>query len=226
MHVLIVEDDAALATNIGEYLESHGDQPDFASDGAIGLQLCEINAYDAVILDLRLPRLDGISFCEQLRGRLRHNTPVLMLTARDTLADRIEGFEAGTDDYLCKPFSLRELYLRLQSIVRRGASDTATQQLTASILSMDLARHSVTCRDKDVTLTPIIFQMLEMLMRAFPGVVTRAQFERQIWHDEPPESDAALRGHIHRLREILRQAAGQQVIRTIHGVGYQLADIH
>lgn len=222
MHILIVEDDAALATNIGEYLEHQGHQPDFASDGAIGLQLCEINAYDAVILDLRLPRVDGITFCERLRQQLQSNLPVLMLTARDTLEDRIEGFEAGTDDYLCKPFSLRELHLRLKAIVRRGNRDRASSQLVAGVVTIDLERHAVTCQGENVVLTPIIFQMLEMLVRAFPGVVSRAQFEREIWHDEPPESDAALRGHIHRLRELLHRAAGKQVIRTIHGVGYQL----
>lgn len=222
MHVLIVEDDDALATNIGEYLAHHGDQPDFASDGAIGLQLCEINAYDVVILDLRLPRVDGITFCERLRQQLHSNRPVLMLTARDTVDDRIEGFEAGTDDYLCKPFSLRELYLRLQAVVRRGRSEGASPQLSAGLVSIDVEQHAVTCGGTEVALTPIIFQMLEMLVRAYPSVVTRAQFEREIWHDEPPESDAALRGHIHRLRELLRQAAGEPVIRTIHGIGYQL----
>ena len=222
MHILIVEDDASLATNIGEYLEQQGDLPDFASDGAIGLKLCEINAYDAIILDLRLPRVDGITFCERLRQKLHSNVPVLMLTARDTLEDRIQGFEAGTDDYLCKPFSLRELHLRLQAIVRRRAAEGAVKQLTAGVITMDLDQRVVRCADHPVQLTPIVFQMLEMLVRAFPGVVTRAQFESEIWHDEPPESDAALRGHVHRLRELLHDAAGEQLVRTIHGVGYQL----
>lgn len=224
MHVLIVEDDVALATNIGEYLEQQGDQPDFASDGAIGLQLCKINAYDAVILDLRMPRIDGISFCGRLREKMHSSLPVLILTARDTVEDRIEGFEAGADDYLCKPFSLRELYLRLQAIVRRGRKAGHVDRLAAGIVEIEVHQRIVRCGDQVVDLTPIVFQMLEMLVREYPGVVTRTQFEREIWNDEPPESDAALRGHVHRLRELLRQAAGAQVIRTIHGVGYQIVD--
>lgn len=224
MHVLIVEDDTALATNIGEYLEQQGDQPDFAGDGAIGLQLCQINAYDAVILDLRMPRVDGITFCQRLRTEMHSYLPVLMLTARDTVADRIEGFEAGSDDYLCKPFALREMYLRLQAIGRRGRRSGDTERLVAGMVEIDLKQRLIRCGDETVELTPIVFKMLEMLVRAFPGIVTRAQFEREIWNDEPPESDAALRGHVHRLRELLRQAAGAQVIRTIHGVGYQLVD--
>ncbi|HET7313964.1 response regulator transcription factor [Salinisphaera sp.] len=223
MRVLIVEDDPTLAANLGEYLEEQGDEPDFASDGRIGLQLCMAEVYDALILDLRLPRLDGISLCRRLREEQGVSTPILMLTARDTVEDRIEGFEAGTDDYLVKPFSLREMYLRLRAIVRRH--QPADQgALTVGALSLDVNSHVVRYREQSIELTPISFSMLEMLMRAAPGLVSRADFEAKIWNGEPPESDAALRGHVHRLRELLEAAAGQPVIHTVHGVGYRLLE--
>jgi DNA-binding response OmpR family regulator len=128
--------------------------------------------------------------------------------------------EAGADDYLTKPFSLRELHRRLQAIVRRRA-DTC-RQLAAGELRMDLERRLVHCGAVPVELAPISFQILELLIRAFPGVVTRTQIEHVIWNDNPPESDAALRGHIHRLRQLLEGPAERRLIKTIHGVGYQL----
>jgi len=222
MQVLIIEDNDALATNIGEYLEQCGDEPDFASDGAVGLRLCETNRYDAIILDLRLPRIDGISLCQRLRRDSHNATPVLMLTARDTVNDRIEGFEAGADDYLTKPFSLRELYLRLQAIVRRGL-DTATE-LRVGALRLDIEQRCALYDGDRVELAPISFRILELLMRAYPAIVTRQDIEHAIWHDEPPESEAALRGHIHRLRHLLRHYSGHSLVRTVHGVGYQLTD--
>lgn len=223
MRVLIVEDDPTLAANLGEYLEEQGDEPDYASDGRIGLQLCAAETYDALILDLRLPRLDGISLCRRLRGEQGLDTPVLMLTARDTVEDRIEGFEAGTDDYLVKPFSLREMYLRLCAIVRRH-QPVGDGPLKVGALTLDTNSHVARYRDQPIALTPIGFSMLEMLMRAAPGLVSRADFETGIWQGEPPESDAALRGHVHRLRELLEATAGQPVIHTVRGVGYRLLE--
>ncbi|MES1925270.1 response regulator transcription factor [Salinisphaera sp. T31B1] len=222
MHVLIIEDNDDLAATIGEYLEQRGDEPDFASDGALGLRLCEANRYDAILLDVGLPRVDGIALCQRLRQQMHSMTPVLILTARDTLADRIEGLEAGADDYLVKPFSLRELYLRLQSIVRRGTK--TTRELNVCQLRMDCEQRLVHCGGQRLELAPISFRILELLMRAHPAVVTRDQIEHAIWNDQPPESDAALRGHIHRLRHLLGEADQRHSIRTIHGVGYQLVD--
>jgi DNA-binding response OmpR family regulator len=142
MQVLIVEDDLKLAANLGEYLEEQGDTPDYASDGQVGIQLCACQTYDAIVLDLRLPRLDGIRVCQQLRAQHRSGVPILMLTARDTVEDRIEGFEAGTDDYLVKPFSLREMYLRLCAIVRRQQPST-DEEWQVGALRLDLPRHAV-----------------------------------------------------------------------------------
>jgi len=220
MHVLIIEDNDILATNIGEYLEECGDEPDFASDGAIGLRLCEANRYDAIILDLQLPRLGGIALCQRLRQQMNNLTPILMLTARDTVDDRIEGFEAGADDYLTKPFSLRELYLRLRAIVRRGAESSTALQIGK--LRMDFDQRLVHYEQSKLELSPMTYSILELLVRAYPAVVTRQDIERVIWDDEPPASEAALRGHVHRLRHLLIEHSGQVLIRTVHGVGYQL----
>ncbi len=224
MLILIVEDDPKLAANLGEYLEEQGDVPDYASDGRIGLQLCSEHLYDAIILDLRLPRLDGIRLCRQLRFEQNMSTPILMLTARDTVEDRIAGFEAGTDDYLIKPFSLREMYLRLCAIVRRQQT-RGNGELRVGALRLDVHRHVLLYHDQQVDLTATSLAMLEMLMRAAPGLVSRGDFEARIWHDEPPESDAALRGHIHRLRMLLESVTGQSVIHTVHGVGYRLLEV-
>src|SRR5699024_9735801 len=168
MRILIVEDDPKLAANLGEYLEEQGDTPDYASDGQMGVQLCSSQSYDAIILDLRLPKLDGIRVCQKLRQTHHLNVPILMLTARDTVEDRIEGFEAGTDDYLIKPFSLREMYLRLHAIVRRQQYSN-TKILKVGGLHLDVSQHIVCYHDARIELTPINFDMLEMLMRAAPG---------------------------------------------------------
>ena len=224
LRVLIVEDDATLAANLGEYLEDQGDEPDFASDGRVGLALATSQPYDALILDLRLPVMDGLTVCRRLRARPQGCPAILMLTARDTLDDRIGGLEAGADDYLVKPFSLREMYLRLQAVVRRHRP-AAQAPLSIGGLRLVPREHCAYYRERIIDLSPIGFAVLEMLMDAYPGLVSRADFEARIWDDEPPQSDAALRGHVHRLRETLAAAIGAEVIQTVHGMGYRLLDI-
>src|SRR5699024_4616769 len=121
MHILIVEDDADLSANIGEYFEEHGEVVDYAGDGLTALHLTAVNHYDVLVLDLSLPGLDGLTLCQRLRSDAADPPPILMLTARDTLRDRLTGFETGADDYVTKPFSLAELHLRLKALVRRAA---------------------------------------------------------------------------------------------------------
>lgn len=220
MYILIVEDNDSLAANIGEYLTQHGDAPDFAANGELALTLCQAHDYDAIVLDLNLPGIDGIEVCSRLRATRHHAPPMLMLTARDTIDDRICGLEAGADDYLTKPFSLRELHLRLQTITRRRASNQ--RQISVGDISM-LPRQRIVHRGPEaLELTPISFDILKLLLEAFPGVVTRGQIEHVIWQDEPPDSEAALRGHIHRLRRALATTAAPDRIKTVHGVGYRL----
>ncbi|MES1928994.1 winged helix family two component transcriptional regulator [Salinisphaera dokdonensis CL-ES53] len=222
MYILIVEDNDDLAANIGEYCEEQGDIVDYAGDGLTGLHLAAVNNYDVLVLDLSLPGLDGLSLCERLRLDAGNNVPILMLTARDTLRDRLTGFETGADDYLTKPFSLQELHMRLKALVRRAAG--ATDHLVVSDLIFDLRTLIVRRGGRRLDLTPTGMRMLELLMRASPAVVRTATVERAIWGDDPPDSEAALRGHIHQLRGIIDKPFPTKLLKTVHGIGYRLAD--
>ncbi len=221
MHLLLVEDHHDLAANIGEYLEGQGHAVDYAADGLSGLHLAAVNTYDALILDLNLPGLDGLSLCKRLRQDARSAVPVLMLTARDTERDTLIGFEAGADDYLTKPFSLAELHARLKALTRRASG--ARELLQVADLSFDPRTLVARRGSRRLDLTPTGLKLLETLMRAAPAVVSRRDVERAIWGDDPPDSDAALRGHIHALRAEVDRAERTRLLHTVHGVGYRLA---
>ncbi|MBI2383798.1 MAG: response regulator transcription factor [Gammaproteobacteria bacterium] len=221
MHVLLIEDDQDLAANIGEFLESRGHVVDYAADGLTGLHLCTTQAYDVLILDVSLPGLDGIALCRRLREDARSSVPVLMLTARDTERDKLRGFDAGADDYLTKPFSLAELNARVAALARRAAG--APELLQVADLSLDLRTLVVRRGGRRLELTPTGLRLLEKLMRASAGVVGRREVERAIWGDHPPESDAALRGHIHALRNVIDRGFDTPLLHTVHGMGYRLA---
>ncbi len=220
MYVLLVEDHADLAANLGEFLEARGEVVDYAADGLTGLHLASTQAYDAIVLDLGLPGIDGLALCQRLRESATGDVPVLMLTARDTEQHKLAGFEAGADDYLTKPFSLPELHVRLQALVRRARG--RPQLLRVEDLVLDLRTHSVRRGDRRLALRPAELRLLEILMRAAPGVVTRRDVERQLWGDEPPESDAALRGHVHALRQAIEAPGLPRLLHTLHSVGYRL----
>jgi DNA-binding response OmpR family regulator len=221
MLVLIIEDDPDLAANVGEYLQSRGATADFAGDGLTGLHLAAVNPYDAIVLDLTLPGLDGLSLCRRLRASARRATPVLMLTARDTERDKLAGFDAGADDYLTKPFSLPELHARLQALTRRAAGNQEVLQV--GDLRFDTRTLVAHRGERRLELTPSGLKLIEKLMRAAPGVVPRAEIERVIWGEDPPDSEAALRGHIHALRAAVDAGAPTRLLHTVHGVGYRLA---
>lgn len=222
MYILIVEDNDDLAANIGEYCEERGDIVDYAGDGLTGLHLAAVNNYDVLILDLSLPGLDGLSLCKRLRLDAGSNVPILMLTARDTLRDRLTGFEFGADDYVTKPFSLPELHMRLKALVRRAAG--ASDQLAVADLVFDTRTLIVRRAGRRLELTPTGLRVLELLMRASPAVVKSATVERAIWGDDPPDSEAALRGHVHQLRGIIDKPFPTKLLKTVHGIGYRLAD--
>jgi DNA-binding response OmpR family regulator len=220
MQVLLIEDNFDLSANVGEFLESKGHTVDYARDGAKGLQLAGSDSYDAVILDLELPGLDGITLCQRLRATARRDVPLLMLTARDTEADKLRGFEAGADDYLTKPFSLLELLARLNAVVRRTTG--AKGVLQVADLTFDLRTLLVRRGDRDIALTSTGMRILEQLMRASPGVVTREQLLRTVWGNDPPESDAALRVHIFAIRGAVDREGEPKLLHTVHGTGYRL----
>lgn len=221
MNVLLVEDDRDLAANVGEFLESSGHRVDYATDGLLARRLCSENRYDAIVLDVGLPGASGLDVCRWLRTEARRSTPVLMLTARDLETDVLAGFEAGADDYLVKPFSLKVLAARLVAIARRGRLACGT--LNVADLDLDIETLAVHRRGLKRTLTPSGLRILELLMRTSPAVVSREQLVELLWGDAPPVSDAALRAHIHLLRQAIDAPDWPRLLHTIHGVGYRLA---
>ena len=222
MVILLVEDDRDLAANLGEFLESAGHQVDYATDGTLAFSLCSSNRYDAIVLDVGLSGMSGLEVCRRLRAEARQNTPVLMLTARDLESDVLAGFEAGADDYMRKPFSLKELSARLSAIVRRGRASGVSLSVDDLTLDVDtLAVHRGGIRR---SLTPSGLRILELLMRASPSVVSREQLVECLWGEAPPTSDAALRAHIHLLRQAVDPPGLPRLLHTIHGVGHRLAN--
>ena len=223
IRVLIIEDDSDLAANLYDYLEAKGHQPDSAGDGITGLHLAITNEYDVIVMDVMMPGMDGFTACRKLREEANSATPILMLTARDTLDDKLAGFESGADDYLVKPFALKELLARITALSRRQLKDTSKQLISVADLDFDPNTLEVHRQKKLITLTPIALTILELLIRRSPNVVKRQDIEKEVWHDSPPDSDA-LRAHIHSLRAAIDKPFEKQLIHTIHGIGFRLVD--
>lgn len=221
-HVLLIEDHRDIADMVGSYLEAKGYQLDFAADGVTGLHLAVVNDYDVVILDLMLPGLDGLQLCRKLREEARRDTPVLMLTARDTQHDKVTGLDAGADDYLVKPFDIRELEARVRALIRRHHGNVAPDILRVADLSLDIGTLEVQRSGKRLNLTPIALKVLAVLMRASPRVVSRRDLEREVWGDELPDSDT-LRSHLYTLRKVIDKPFDRPLLHTVHGSGYRLA---
>lgn len=222
MNILLIEDNRDLALNMFDYFEAKGHVLDLAEDGISGLHLAASNQYDVLILDLMLPGIDGLTLCRRLREAGRH-TPVLMLTARDSLDDKIAGLEAGADDYVVKPFALREVDARLLALVRRAQVREGPSVLQVGDLSFDPDTLKVIRGERTIELPPIPLKILEILMRQSPRVLPREELERGIWGDSPPDSDA-LRAHLHILRSAVDKQADRPLIRTLRGIGYQISD--
>ena len=222
MRVLIIEDNPDIAANIGDYLEDHGHTVDFAGDGITGLHLAVVNDFDSIVLDLALPGMDGLDVCRKLRSEAGKDTPVLMLTARDRLEDKLAGFETGADDYLVKPFELQEVEARLNVLAGRGRRRN-TRELKVGDLKYNLDTLNVNRGDEDIYLNPIGLKLLHCLMEASPNVVSRAELEMEVWGEEMPDSDS-LRVHIHSLRSAIDKPFGSNLIQTRHGIGYRLVE--
>jgi DNA-binding response OmpR family regulator len=222
--VLLVEDNRSLSEMVGEYLESKGFGVDFARDGVDGLRLASENSYDVVVLDLMLPRLDGVEVCRKLRSEAKKATPVLMLTARDTLADKVTGLDAGADDYLVKPFAIQELEARVRALIRRDRRQVSAEVLRVGDLVLDTASLRATRAGSELNLSPIGLRLLTILMRESPRVVTRRDIEREIWGDGLPDSDT-LRSHLYNLRKTVDRPFAKQLLHTVQTAGYRIADI-
>lgn len=222
MNILLIEDNRDIALNMFDYFEAKGHTMDMAGDGISGLHFAVSNQYDAIVLDLMLPGMDGLTLCRRLREAGKH-VPILMLTARDSLDDKIAGLEAGADDYVVKPFALREVEARLRALVRRSQVGEGASLLKVGDLSFDPGTFKVMRGERTIELPPIPLKILEILMRNSPRVLSREELERGIWGDSPPDSDA-LRAHLFILRNAIDKLSDQSLIKTLRGIGYQLSD--
>ena len=222
MRILVIEDNSDIAANLGDYLEERGHTVDFAADGVTGLHLAVVNDFDAIVLDLNLPGMDGLEVCRKLRQEARKQTPVLMLTARDALENKLDGFEAGADDYLVKPFALQEVDARLAVLLRRGKGPQS-RILNVADLEYNLDTLEVRREGRLLQLNPTALKILQSLMESSPSVVTRQELETRVWGEELPDSDS-LRVHIHGLRAAVDKPFPKPLIQTRHGIGYRIAD--
>lgn len=219
-HVLIVEDHRDIAEMVCDHLEQQGFIVDYAADGQQGLHLASTVDYDVIVLDLMLPGLSGLDLCRRLGEGGRPRPPVLMLTARDTLGDKLTGFRQGADDYLVKPFDIEELEARLRALLRRRQRHDQPV-LAVGGLTLNLATHEVSRDGHPIAVSPIGFQILQVLMRESPRLVTRARLEMEVWGDELPDSDA-LRSHLYSLRKAVDRPFNRPLIHTVQSAGYRI----
>jgi len=222
-HVLVVEDDPVIGGNVCDYLQGRGHRCDWAPDGFVAMALAAREAPEAVVLDLNLPRLDGLTWCRRFRNELGSDAPVIMLTARDELADKLAGFEAGADDYLVKPFQLPELGVRLDALLRRAEGRSASETLRIGRLVVDRAARRVTVDGVDVRLPPKPYRLVELLAERPDRTFGREELEQAIWGEEREQGDA-LRALVAATRRAFAQTGCElDPIRTMHGHGYCLA---
>ncbi|MGW8312167.1 MAG: response regulator transcription factor [Desulfuromonadales bacterium] len=220
MRILVIEDQPEILQNIADYLELQGYLVDCAYDGLGGLHLAVTQPFDLIILDLMLPGIDGITLCRRLRQDAKIYTPIIMLTARDSVDDKLTGFQAGADDYLVKPFSLPELHARVEAVLRRSQS-AMENRLQVGDLTYDMNSLTVSRQGIPLKLSPIGLKLLEKLMKKSPHVVRREILEELLWGEDLPGSDS-LRSHIHSLRQAIDKPFTVPLLHTVHGIGYCL----
>jgi len=221
IHTLLVEDNLSLAETVIAFFELEGIDCDYAATGPQGLELALSNEYQTILLDINLPRMNGLEVCEALRHQ-GVDVPVLMLTARDTLEDKLAGFDAGTDDYLIKPFELSELAARVKALAKRRSAQA--QKLAVGPLVMDLSSKTASREGKTLNLSPTGWKLLELLMRESPSVVSRQKMENAIWSDADfPDSDV-LKVHLYKLRQQVDKPFSTKLIETVatHGVAIRV----
>lgn len=222
MRLLVIEDNQNLVANLFDYFEARGHTLDAAPDGMTGLHLAKSHHYDVVVLDWMLPRLEGPEVLRRLRNDALSDVPVLMLTARDELPDKIAGFRAGADDYLTKPFALPELEVRLEALMARASGRGRPRVLQVADLRFDLTTLEVSRAGQPLHLYPACRKLLEVLMQSSPAAVSRERLEHALWGDDPPDKDM-LRSHIYELRRSVDGPYPLKLIHTLPRVGYRLA---
>lgn len=225
--LLLVEDNEDILANLYAFLEPLGYELDCARNGRTGLTMAIDQHFDCIVLDIMLPGIDGISLCRELRDKHHKLTPIIMLTARDAVADRVQGLEAGADDYLVKPFALKELEARIRALLRRGRMSSGNSAdggavWTYADLTFNSGEHWAERQGRRLRLSPTGFRILDELMRVAPGLVRREDLEHALWGDDPPEG-SALRTHIHELRRELDKPFAESLLHTVPHVGYRLS---
>jgi len=224
MFILFAEDETDLAELTIDFLEAEGIDCDYAFDGVNALNLIEKNVYDVIVLDVTMPRLDGFSVCKKLKA-LGLATPVIFLTARDNLADKLSGFELGADDYLTKPFELEELAARIKVLAKRPKTSKEVAKFTLNSLTINYQQRSVTRGERSIALAPSQWQLLALLAKNSPNIVDRMSIENEIWPDSEPSKDM-LKTLIFRLRSLIDNEGDLTLIHTIRGAGVALREFN
>lgn len=223
MRILLVEDDLQLAETLAEALSDQLYAVDIATDGILALDYAKAVDYDLLLLDVMLPELDGITLCEKLRSQ-SYLMPILMLTARDTINDKITGLDAGADDYIIKPVDLGELFARIRALLRRGVV-TSTPILEWGDLKLNPSTYEVSYQTQSLNLTPKEYSILELLLRNGRRVLSRSLIIDNIWNLQDPPEEGTIKVHIRSLRQKLRSVgAPKNFIETVHGLGYRLTN--
>lgn len=222
--VLVVEDEVDLATLINNWLSRERHLVEVVHDGATALHRLKVAKYDVIVLDIMLPGISGIDVCNQYR-QMRGTTPILMLTAKSSLTDKEIGFSAGADDYLTKPFHLKELEFRVKALLRRGiVADSHIFQI--GDITIDADQHKVMKNGQDVHLLPKEFRLLEFFVRHPQRVFSSEELLENVWESDTPAHNDSVRGHITRLRKKLDSPGQPSIIETVYGVGYKLKTDH
>jgi heavy metal response regulator len=222
MHILVVEDEKKIASFICRGLKEKSYAVDVAHDGEEGLYLAEINTYDLIVLDVMLPKKDGISICRELRKQQNH-TPIILLTARDAVDDKVKGLDAGADDYLTKPFAFSEFLARVRALIRRKQNVTTTS-LKVADLELDQLTHQVKRGNRQIELTSTEYSLLEYLMLNAGQVVTRTMISEHVWNDDFDRFSNVINVYINYLRKKIDQDVDKKLIHSIRGTGYILKE--
>lgn len=221
MHrALLIEDNREIAGMLGDFFECQNIELDYADNGELGLKLALENSFDIIVLDLMLPRLDGLSVCQRLR-EAGNSTPILMLTAMDSRHDELSGLTIGADDYLTKPFDLDILYARMQALIRRGSGQVASSTLQFGDITIQTKSGKAYRQGKLLALTPSTYTILKMLVSQAPNLVLKEEIAYQLWGDETPNNDV-LRSHIYQLRSQLDKPFETQILKTQPKIGFYL----